>query len=88
MKRTEFLVMINFDVVKYAVEVRKTISYRTSQYDRYISYRYINRNKNVGVLLQLKYRSYQTILVVPGYISNFEPVIRYRIGTKTTLFFL
>ena len=60
MKRTEFLVMINFDVVKYAVEVRKTISYRTSQYDRYISYRYVNRNKNVGVLLQLKYRLYQT----------------------------
>ena len=60
MKRTEFLVMINFDVVKYAVEVRKTISYRTSQYDRYISYRYVNRNRNVGVLLQLKYRSYRT----------------------------
>ena len=60
MKRTEFLVMINFDVVKYAVEARKTISYRTNQYDRYISYRYVNRNKNVGVLLQLKYRSYRT----------------------------
>ena len=60
MKRAEFLAMINFDVVKYAVEARKTILYCNSQYGRYISYRYVNRNRNVGVLLQLKYRSYWT----------------------------
>lgn len=50
MKRTEYLVMINFDMVKYATKASKTISYSTGQYGQCLSYWYVKRNRNVGVL--------------------------------------